>query len=344
MLDVLEQQVIHFEQGFNDNHLNELLKDQPFFLVDKFQGIHPEERNKQVEHSLYPLAKCFENNNDPSRLRLVWEISKQTIIKEDLTVTHLKKLKNSIPKAIWVQGTFNPTIEFNSETVCHGAATSSSTNDIVIADNKWIDFTKPDWFDDVLKNEALVAERLKVLYKEPFKYPYIDVEVGGRTKKVNAFHYIDNPDAPINFKRKEYIDLNEERELYRWELKAVMTTKLDDPNSGKAETRVFYSHCLMVSPMTSDEYILGEVTTTMCVDNLNHFFVMKVGTKSIEKWEKYDIIKKWYCVPAAPIDINNYYEVFFKYCDKSRYFYDNSRMVNRNTKHPGNFGVPDSKV
>jgi len=333
--------ISQFEDGFNDNHLNELLKDQPFFLVDTFQGMHPEERHNQSGHTCYPLAKCFESNNDPTKLRLIWEISEHTIITENLTLTYLKKLKNSVPKAIWIQGTFNPIIDNNAIVIQPVAAAPTSFDS---DKTEWIDFSKPDWIVDVLKEEALVAERLKVLYKEPFKYPYLEIEVGGQHKRVNGFHYTDNPEAPFNSKRLEYIDLKEERELYRWELKAIVTTRLEDPITGKVETRVFYSQCLMVSPVTTDQYILGEVTTTMCVENLNHFFVMKVGTTNIERWDRFDIIKKWYCIPDAPIDVNSYFEVFFKYCDKARYFYDKSRMVNRNTKHPGNLSVTDSKV
>ena len=132
------------------------------------------------------------------RLRSVLRAT--TIITENLTLSYLKKLKNAVPKAIWIQGTFNPIIENNAIIIQPVAAAPTSFDSDKA---EWIEFSKPDWIVNVLKEEALVAERLKVLYKEPFKYPYLEIEVGGQHKRVNGFHYTDNPEAPFNSKRLE---------------------------------------------------------------------------------------------------------------------------------------------
>jgi hypothetical protein len=71
--------------------------------------------------------------------------------------------------------------------------------------NSVIDDTVVDLTDDSNDKSALPSKRkqyekmmheyLKVLYTEPFKYPYREVTVGGRKYQLDCFHYADSANS-----------------------------------------------------------------------------------------------------------------------------------------------------
>jgi len=78
-----------------------------------------------------------------------------------------------------------------------------------------------------LVKEKAMGKYLDILYDSPLKFENRLVQVGGRQVFLNAFHYsAENLAAPTNIGKREYIDESEEVELYRWELKGALCTKL----------------------------------------------------------------------------------------------------------------------
>lgn len=81
--------------------------------------------------------------------------------------------------------------------------------------------------------EKQIHQYLQPLYTQSFKFPYREVTVGGRTVKLNCFHYSDasntcQPREHNNNRSKkfEFVDMDDTIELYRWELKGCLATYL----------------------------------------------------------------------------------------------------------------------
>lgn len=75
-------------------------------------------------------------------------------------------------------------------------------------------------------------DSLKVLYTEAFKFPYLEVKVGGRVVQLDCFHYVDSSNSgqpEYNNKRAKKFELiarGEQVFIYRWEIKACLLAYL----------------------------------------------------------------------------------------------------------------------
>ena len=59
----------------------------------------------------------------------------------------------------------------------------------------------------------------------------------------------------------------------------------------------------------------------------------------LQKWEGYDIIKNFYCMPEVPIDFDKLSRARLRYWDMNRHIYDESRLIQIDTHRPSDMGV-----
>ena len=59
----------------------------------------------------------------------------------------------------------------------------------------------------------------------------------------------------------------------------------------------------------------------------------------LQKWEGYDQIKNFYCMPEVPIDFDKLSRARLRYWDMNRHLYDESRLIQIDTHRPGDMGA-----
>ena len=196
--------------------------------------------------------------------------------------------------------------------------------------------------------EKLMYQKLKVLYTEPFKFPHIDVSIGGRMYELDCFHYVDplNSSQPeFNNKRiKKYEFVNSKGEnttVYRWEIKMAVITSL--PNSQKKyDDRVFYAFARYGSSVSGGKmYDCCAVLIIRCTNRTPVFLMMEVGsvTEEIQSWEGYEKIKHFYVMPEVPVDYDMLSRARLRYWDMNKHTYEESRLVQIDTHRPGDLTV-----
>lgn len=79
--------------------------------------------------------------------------------------------------------------------------------------------------EDRISWEKICDRKLQPLYRPNATSRELTVAYGGVLRTISSFHYCnENESAPSNIYRREYIDLNDKLELYRWDLKAILST------------------------------------------------------------------------------------------------------------------------
>ena len=81
-----------------------------------------------------------------------------------------------------------------------------------------------------------------------------------------------------------------------------------------------------------------------CVNRTPVFLMVEVSTdplseNDIQKWEGYEQIKNFYCMPEKPIDFDKLSRARLRYWDMNRHLYDDSRLIQIDTHRPSDMGV-----
>ena len=81
-----------------------------------------------------------------------------------------------------------------------------------------------------------------------------------------------------------------------------------------------------------------------CVNRTPVFLMVEVSTdplseNDIQKWEGYEQIKNFYCMPEKPIDFSKLSRARLRYWDMNRHIYDDSRLIQIDTHRPSDMGV-----
>jgi len=76
-----------------------------------------------------------------------------------------------------------------------------------------------------------------------------------------------------------------------------------------------------------------------CVNRTPVFLMVEVSTdplseNDIQKWEGYEQIKNFYCMPEKPIDFDKLSRARLRYWDMNRHLYDDSRLIEIDTHRP----------
>jgi hypothetical protein len=134
-----------------------------------------------------------------------------------------------------------------------------------------------DWFND-----------LKRLYTDPFKKPYVKIDIGGRGVMLNSFHYEEaENDFTVGKRNKkfEYIYISDNVLLYRWEIKGCIA---NTTNIGrKMVERVYFALC-RYQPLDSHStrvYDCLAIQITRCKDRAPLFLMKEVGVGNASKIE-----------------------------------------------------------
>ena len=81
-----------------------------------------------------------------------------------------------------------------------------------------------------------------------------------------------------------------------------------------------------------------------CVNRSPVFLMVEVSTdplseNDIQKWEGYEQIKNFYCMPEISIDYDKLSRARLRYWDMNRHIYDDSRLIQIDTHRPSDMGV-----
>ena len=201
--------------------------------------------------------------------------------------------------------------------------------------------------------EKGMHQLLKVLYTEPFKIPYREVNIGGRTYQLDCFHYVDSTNSSqpeFNNKRgKKYEFVNrlgENATVYRWEIKMAIITSLRMSGT-KYVDRVFFAFARYGSTSCDKKYDCCAVMIVRCVNRIPVFLMIEVDSSTsgstisdeVQSWEGYDRIKHFYVMPEVQVDCDKLSRARLKFWDMSRHLYDESRLIQIDTHRPGDMTV-----
>jgi len=64
-----------------------------------------------------------------------------------------------------------------------------------------------------------------------------------------------------------------------------------------------------------------------------------LSENDIQKWEGYEQIRNFYCMPEKPIDFDKLSRARLRYWDMNRHLYDDSRLIQIDTHRPSDMGV-----
>ena len=332
-------------------------------------------------HSIYPIAKLYEslsNDSPHTRFRLLWDISLHERLVEDMSQSVFQSLRHAKPKLLWIKDVDPPSALKNkslfpsvfgssSSAAASGSSytpraidlTESSSNDKGVDDIgssssllKGDDGHSGNYVEDVVvtdelppidrvKSEKNWFNDLKSLYTDPFKKPYVKIDIGGRGVMLNSFHY-EEAENDITFGKKnkkfEYIDIVDNALLYRWELKGCIanTTKI----GRKMVERVYFALC-RYQPLDSSStrmYDCLAIQITRCKDRAPLFLMKEVGegnASKIECWAGWNSIKYFYVVPEVPIPVQTLLEERQQYWKCNNYLYRPDQNFLLDTKSPG---------
>jgi len=198
--------------------------------------------------------------------------------------------------------------------------------------------------------EKMMHEYLKVLYTEPFKYPYREVTVGGRKYQLDCFHYADSANSCQpeykNKRGKKYEFVNKQGEnivIYRWEIKMALVAALQGATKAFVE-RVFFAFARYGSSSTDKKYDCCAVLIVRCVNRSPVFLMMEVSADpsvehELQPWEGYDKIKHFYVMPEVPVDYEKLSRARLRYWDMNRHEYNEERLIQIDTHRPGDLTV-----
>ena len=198
--------------------------------------------------------------------------------------------------------------------------------------------------------EKMMHEYLRVLYTEPFKYPYREVTVGGRKYQLDCFHYADSANSSQpefkNKRGKKYEFVNKQGEnivIYRWEIKMALVTALQGATRSLVE-RVFFAFARYGSSSTDKKYDCCAVLIVRCVNRTPVFLMMEVSADpsiehELQPWEGYDKIKHFYVMPEVPVDYDKLSRARLRYWDMNRHEYKEDRLIQIDTHRPGDITV-----
>jgi hypothetical protein len=194
--------------------------------------------------------------------------------------------------------------------------------------------------------EKNLYDSLKTLYTEPFKFKWKEITVGGRSRRLDSFHYVDTQnECKLEYNNKrirkfEFIDKNEiVTFIYRWEIKACLITALKAAE-GKFFERVFHSFARYGSNVTSKQFDCCAVLIIRCVNRTPVFLMTEVSTdpsieNDIQKWEGYDQIKSFYCMPEVSVDYDKLSFMRERYWKSNRHIYKDDKFILIDTHRPG---------
>ena len=79
----------------------------PYEYIEVYQGVHPGQRGEAFPHEFYPFAKGYrkhDNDTSDNWFRLIWKISSDRRIVEDIRTSQMHKLEQASPPLLWVEG------------------------------------------------------------------------------------------------------------------------------------------------------------------------------------------------------------------------------------------------
>jgi hypothetical protein len=201
--------------------------------------------------------------------------------------------------------------------------------------------------------EKGMHQLLKVLYTEPFKIPYREVNIGGKTYQLDCFHYVDSTNSSQpefnnkRLKKYEFVNrLGENATVYRWEIKMAIITSLRMSGT-KYVDRVFFAFARYGSTSCDKKYDCCAVMIVRCVNRIPVFLMIEVDSSTsgstisdeVQSWEGYDRIKHFYVMPEVHVDYDKLSRARLKFWDMSRHLYDESRLIQIDTHRPGDMTV-----
>jgi hypothetical protein len=381
-------QVVVKTEGFDRVAEEEILSSDPYEYIELFQGCHPFSRNEPQPHSIYPIAKVYENlsNDSPHTVfRLLWDISLHERLVEDMPQSVFQSIRHANPKLLWMKDgnvalgankslfpsvfgstsstMLGPSSSVNCSSSSNGVNQSSNSVSSVIdlsggADNdaggdhddghSGVDGEDVVVITDVLpptdrvKIEKDWYNDLKSLYADPFKKPYVKIDIGGRGVMLNSFHY-EEPENDFTVgkrnKKFEYIDIVDNVLLYRWEIKGCITNTTNIGGRKMIE-RVYFALC-RYQPLDSSNtriYDCLAIQITRCKDRVPLFLMKEVGVgnaSKIECWQGWHMIKHFYAVPEVTIPVESLLEERLQYWKCNNFLYRPDQKFLLDTKSPG---------
>ena len=79
----------------------------PYEYIEVYQGVHPGQRGEAFPHEFYPFAKGYrkhDNDTSDNWFRLIWKISSDRRVVEDIRTSQMHKLEQASPPLLWVEG------------------------------------------------------------------------------------------------------------------------------------------------------------------------------------------------------------------------------------------------
>ena len=193
-----------------------------------------------------------------------------------------------------------------------------------------------------LKNEKSWFDDLKKLYTNPFKRPYVKVDIGGRGVMLNSFYY-EEAENDFTFGKKsrrfEYVDIVDDTMLYRWEIKGCVARSLKFGK--KYLDRVYFALCRYqpVDKSSTRMYDCLAIEITRCKDRDPLFLMKEVGggnASKIECWTGWNLIKYFYAIPEVSIPVETLLKERHQYWKSMNYLYRPDQRYLLDTKSPGN--------
>ena len=326
--------------------------------LDRYEGIHPHFRDDPHACPYTPEASLYESFDNIDVL-LIWRTGRFEVIVEELIWPSVKDMQASEPAYLWLKGnrpvsssfrnspfelplstTNIPVTAGDSELPQRSIITIDPVGEVhslITTSNSLSQIPKSAIdIDKLYETERKDAGMLARLYTHPYSgMTYWKMVVGDRPVTFSAFHYPQhNMEAPNNKKKREYIDESEKVEIVRWELKGALSNRVPN-DDGIPRDRLYFSFCEMYNIKTEEIYILLQIMTTLCPSNRNDFLVMNKRTFNIECYEGMDQIKNFICLPDNPVDFEMLLFRRNSYFKRSRWIYDPTRGIPRDTKYPG---------
>lgn len=112
----------------------------------------------------------------------------------------------------------------------------------------------------------------------------------------------------------------------------------------KLGERVFFSFARYGSSTTTKRFDCCAIMIVRCVNRSPVFLMLEVSSdpaveNDIQRWEGYDQIKNFYCMPEISVDYDKLSRARLRYWDMNRHIYDENRLIQIDTHRPSDMGV-----
>ena len=209
-----------------------------------------------------------------------------------------------------------------------------------------------------------MAEKLKLLYKDPLNYNEVALTVARRNIVLSAYHFDFKNNLSVEQPQpdKKKFDLvhsetsdsmtHKVPKLYCWILKAAIAIHATDKfvptnenllndecrseNIGlklsKYHWRVIFEMCTVHHLVTDKKYVILAIMTTMCKDRRHDFMVKEMDCDTINIWQDLTEVKFCYALPDVEIDYEHCHQLRMHYWLERSFFYDPLQKIPIDTK------------